>query len=203
METQKEKTVKKRRTKKELEEIIWTTFERLVIKEGFNNVTLIKLAREAGVEPPIIYKRFENEEDLFEQYFRKKDFWLNNTVTINRDLSPKENLANILTGLVDNLYDNEITQRVLLWMLNDTHKTTRQLAMRREFENGFLINYYNDAFKNCGVNTNVAVAVLLGGIYYIVLHKKISLVSTVNFNNDNGKEELKKTVYDMINKLFS
>ena len=43
MEIQKEKTIKKRRTKKELEEIIWKTFERLVIKEGFNNVTLIKL----------------------------------------------------------------------------------------------------------------------------------------------------------------
>ena len=202
MKLQKENTTKKRRTKKELEEIIWNAFERLVIREGFNGITLIKLAREAGVEPPVIYNRFENEDDLFEQFFRKKDFWLNNAVNISPDLSPKENLTIIFTNLVDSLYDNEMMQRVLLWMLNDTHKTTRQLAMQREFENSFLIDYYNNAFKNCGVNTNVVVAVLLGGTYYLIMHKKISPVSTVNFNSENGKEELKKTMRDMINTIF-
>ena len=197
-----EQKSRKRRTKKELEEIIWTAFERLVIRGGFNSITLVKLAHEAGVEPPVIYKRFENVDDLFEQYARKKDFWLNNAVNINPELSPKENVVKLFTDLIDDLYENEIMQRILLWELNDTSKITREMAMRREFENSFLIDYYNNGLKNNNLNVNVGISIILSGIYYLILHKKISTFSSINFNKEESKEELKKTVRDMINMFY-
>jgi len=202
MEILKENEARKRRTKKELSEIIWNAFERLVIKEGFNGVTLIKLAREANVEPPVIYNRFEDEDDLFEQYVKQNDFWLNNTANINPELSPKENIVKIFTDLIDNLYDNEIMQRILLWELNDTNKITRQMAMRREFENSFLINYYNNGLKDSNLNINMVFSIILSSIYYLILHRKISTFSTINFNREESKEELKKTMCELINNMF-
>ena len=202
MEILSEKEKRKRRTKKELEEIIWNAFERLVIKDGFNRITLIKLAREAGVEPPVIYNRFENEDILFEQYARRNDFWLNKAVNIDPKLSPKENTIKVFVDLIDHLYDNEIMQRILLWGLNDTHKITRQIAMQRDFENIVLIDYFNDGLKKNGLNVNIFNAMILSGIYYLILQRKISTFCTVNFNRAESKEELKKMVREMVNRLF-
>jgi len=194
---------RKRRTKKELEEIIWAAFERLVIKGGFNSITLVKLANEAGVEPPVIYKRFENMDDLFEQYTKRKDFWLDKSASIDPGVSPKENQIKLLTDLIDNLYDNEIMQRLLLWGLNDTNKITRHIAMNREFENSFMIEYFNKAFKNSGLNINIANSILIAGIYYLILQRKVATFSSVDYNKEETKEQMKQTVRDMINKLFN
>ena len=192
----------KRRTKKELEEIIWATFERLVIKEGFNSVTLVKLAREAGVEPPVIYKRFKDMDDLFEQYAWSRDFWLNNSASINPELSPEENMIELLFNLIDYLYDDEIMQRILIWELNDTHKITRRMVMSREFENGFLVEYFNKELKKSGMNINIVSSILVTGIYYLILHKKISTFCSVDYNKEETKEQMKQTVRDMVNRIF-
>ena len=193
---------RKRRTKKEVEEIIWSAFERLVIKGGFNSITLIKLAREADVEPRVIYYRFEDETDLFEQYIRKNDFWLNNTASIDPKLSPKENAKKVFINLIDNLYDNEIMQRVLLWGLNDTHKITRQMAQLRDLENIPMIDYINDKMKTCGLNINITNALIISGIYYLIIQRKIATFCMVNFNREESKEELKKTVCEIVNRIF-
>lgn len=192
----------KRRKKKELEDIIWAAFERLVISEGFNGITLVKLAREAGVEPPVIYKRYKDLNDLFEQYAWKHDFWLNNSISINPELTPKENMIKMLTDLIDNLYDNEIMQRILVWELNDTHKITRRMVMNREFENGFIIEYFNKAFKNSGLNVNIINSIFITGIYYLIIHKKISTFSSVDYNKEETKEQMKQTVRDMVERLY-
>ena len=193
---------RKRRTKKELEEIIWAAFERLVIRGGFNSITLVKLAHEAGVEPPVIYNRFENMDDLFEQYAKRKDFWLDSSASIDLELSPKENQIKLLTDLIDNLYDNELMQRLLLWGLNDTNKITRLIAMNREFESSFIIEYFNKAFKNSGLNVNIANSILIAGIYYLIIQRKISTFSSVDYTKEETKEQMKQTIRDMANKLF-
>jgi AcrR family transcriptional regulator len=192
----------KRRTKKELEEIIWAAFERLVIAEGFNNITLIKLAREAGVEPPVVYKRFKDMDALFEQYAWTHDYWLNHSVSIDPELSPKENLIKVLTNLIDNLYENEIMQRILLWELNDTHTITRRMVMSREFENAFMVDYVSNGLKNSGMNVNIINSILITGLYYLIIHRKISTFCMVNYNSEESKEQMKQTVRDMVNKIF-
>jgi AcrR family transcriptional regulator len=194
---------RKRRKKKELEEIIWAAFERLVIADGFNGVTLVKLAREAKVEPPVIYKRFKNTDDLFEQYAGRYDFWLNESALISSGLSPAENFSKVLVDLIENLYSNEIMQRVLLWVLNDTSKASRRVAMNKEFENRSLMEYLSNGTKNSGLHANIINAIMLAGIYYLILHKKIAPVNTVDFDKEESKEQMKQAIREMINKIYS
>ena len=192
----------KRRTKKEMEETVWAAFERLVIAEGFNSITLVKLAREAGIKPSGIYRRFGDMDDLFEQYARKNDFWLKKSISISPDLSPKENMIKMLTYLIDNLYDNEIMQRILLWVLTDTNKVTRQIALGRDIESHFLINYFSKGLQNSGLNINVVNAIIVSGIYYLIMYRKIAPFSTVDFSTEEGKEQMKQTVRDMVNRMI-
>ena len=197
-----DQTTRNRRTKKELEHLIWDAFERLAIKDGFYSITLVKLAREADVEPPVIYKRFKDAEDLFEQYVQRNDFWLNRTIAIDPNLSPKECVVKVLTGLIDHMYDNEIMQRILLTVLNNTNETSRQIAANRERSNKHLIEYLHNGLKDYGVSADVIVAIMLGGIYYLVLHRKVGTVNMVDFNKEENKELMKKAIREMTNKIF-
>jgi hypothetical protein len=191
-----------RRSKSELNETIWNSFEKMVVEHGFNGITIIGLAKEAGVEPPVLYNRFKNLDDLFEQYARRNDFWLNNEMQIDPELSIKENGEKIYLKLIEDLYENEIMQRILLWELNDTNKVTRRIAISREFENNITLAYMNSKLKNAGVNLNILNSMIISGIYFLTLHKKISTFSSINFNLEETKEQLKETVKYMINKLF-
>ena len=193
---------KARRKKKELDEAIWNALEKHIIENGFNDVTLIKLAQEAGVELPVIYNRFKNKDELIEQYVNRYDCWLNDLIQIEIGNTAKENFKKVLVDLINGLYDNEVMQRVLIWEINDTHKITRQIAVQRDFENIFLVDYLKDGLKKSGLNVNVVNALMIAGAYYLILHRKTAPFCSVNFNREEGKEELKKTVCEMMDKIF-
>jgi AcrR family transcriptional regulator len=195
---------KQRRKKKEIDKAIWTAFEKIVIERGFNAVTIAELAKKSGIEYVLLYNRFKNTDDLFKEYSAaNNDFWLNNSIRIDPELSFKENSINVYLKLIDNLYENEIMQRILLWELNDTHKTTRHIAISREVENSFILTYFDREVKNTGLNLNILNSMIISGIYFLILHKKISTFSFVNFNFEEAKEQLKETVKYVINKLFT
>ncbi|MDR1730147.1 MAG: hypothetical protein LBR52_05750 [Prevotellaceae bacterium] len=151
----------------------------------------------------LLYNRFENVDDLLKQYVKKNDFWLNRSIKIDQALTPKENLKKVLTDLVEELYENAIMQRILLWALNDTHLVTRFMILAREVENVQLIRYFDANLGNYGVHFNATHAMLISGIYYLILHKSISTFSTVDFSTEENKELMKQNVCDMIDKLFS
>jgi len=190
---------KARRKKKELDEAIWNALEKQIIENGFNDVTLIKLAQEAGVELPVIYNRFKNKDELIEQYVNRYDCWLNDLIQIEIGNTAKENFKKVLVDLINGLYDNEVMQRVLIWEINDTHKITRRMAQGREVDSTELLEYFEGELNS---NSKVVGALMIAGIYYLILHRKISTFCTINFNTIEGKQKLIETIGDMTDRLF-
>ncbi|MDR1729264.1 MAG: TetR/AcrR family transcriptional regulator [Prevotellaceae bacterium] len=189
---------KQRRKKKELDEIIWNALENLIIRNGFNEVTFTKLAQEAKVEPPIIYNRFENVDELFEKYIRKYDYWLSDIFKLDKGNTAKENCKKLFVDLINELYDNEIMQRILLWELNDTHRITRRIAQTKEIDCSDLTQYFSKELENFeGVSSLV-----ISGIYYLILHRKVSTFSNINYHSSQGKKILIKTVESIVDKIF-
>jgi AcrR family transcriptional regulator len=192
-----------RRSKKEIESLIWAALERMVLRGGFNSVTLVGLAYEAGVEPPVIYNRFDDLNDLFNKYAQTNDLWLENTMEINPKLNVKENAKKMYSRLIDALYENEVMQRILVWELNDNFPVTRAIAQKREYANGFLLAYFNNGVKKEGnMDFNIICSLIISGIYYLVLHKNISTFCAVDFNKEESKEKLKKNVAYLVDNLF-
>jgi len=187
-----------RRTKEELDEIIWNALKKQVVERGFNNITLVGLAKEAGVEPPVIYKRFEDLDELLEKYARKYDFWLNDILKFKKEYTANENIKKLLTDLINELYDNDVMQRLLLWGLNDTHRITRRLAMSREMDSADLITYFNSQFPHFeGIG-----AIMITGIYYLILQRRIATFCYIDYNTPQGKQNLIDSIGMMVDKLF-
>jgi len=188
---------KGRRTKKELEDRLWTTLEKQIIEKGVNNITITGLAKEAGFEPLVIYNRFKDLDELLENYVRRYDYWLKDVFKIRKDDTPQENLKRLLVSLINDLYDNEIMQRILLWELNDTHRITRRIAKIREIDNAELIEFFKQYDFN-GVG-----AMMIAGIYYLIMHRKISTFCEIDYNSPQGKEIMIKTVENMVDSFFA
>ncbi len=197
-EMENEAKKRKRRTKKELEDALWNTLEKQIIEKGFDNITITGLAKEAGFEPLVIYNRFKNVDELFERYIRKYDYWLNGFVNLKKENNARENFKKLLVDLINELYDNEIMQRLLLWGLNDTKKVTRQMSLNREINSSALIQYFCNELENFdGVGS-----LMISGIYYLILHRKVSTFSTIDYNTPQGRERMIETVESILNKLF-
>jgi len=200
-----EKGKRHRRTKEELDNIIWSTLEKQVAERGFNNVTLVGLAREAGVEPPVIYQRFEDLDELLEECAKKYDYWLNDIFKLKKEYTGKENLKKLLTDLIYDLYDNEIMQRILLWGLNDTHAITRSLAANRDMSSTYLLEYFSprlDSGINSGRFTGIT-SLIISGIYYLILQRRIAPFCYIDYNTPQGKQVMIETVTNMVDKLFT
>lgn len=177
--------------------MLWRTLEKQIIEKGVNNITIRGLAKEAGFEPLVIYNRFKDMDDLLENYARRYDYWLNDISNIKKGNTLCEDAKKILTGLINDLYDNEIMQRVLLWELNDTHRVTRRMAQIREISNAETIECFkqND-FDGAG-------SILIAGIYYLIMHRKISTFCDIDYNSPQGKETMIKTVENLVDGFFA
>lgn len=193
-----------RRSRETLENDLFSAAYKVISKYGFHGLTVKGLLEEAKADPPVFYKRYSDINDFIEKFIRNYDYWLNDSVELNeKELSPIENAEQIITKLIDSLLDNECMQKLLAWELNEDSSITRRSSQNRDNNSGHLIDYFEKTLKDCDVNFNVGMAVLVGGIYYLICHRKMATFNRVNFNTPEGIEALKATVTLMLRKIYS
>ena len=67
MENKKISRRRKRRSAEDIENSVFLATEKLVIEKGFKDVTFTEIMKLAGVEPQVMYRRFDTLEDLFDK----------------------------------------------------------------------------------------------------------------------------------------
>ena len=77
-----------RHSKTDLAEQIFTATDRLMAKEGLNQLSMHKLAKEANVAAGTIYLYFKNKDELLEQFARRVFAMF--MATIEKDFEPSE-----------------------------------------------------------------------------------------------------------------
>lgn len=198
-----ESTKRIRRTKEVLENDLVSAAYKLINENGFHNLSVKKLLDEAKADPPVFYNRYSDINDFIEKFIRKYDYWLNDSVHLNeKELSPIDNAENIIDKLIDSLLSNECMQKLLAWELNEDNSITRRSSQNRDNNSGYLIDYFEKSFKDCDVNFNVSMGILVGGVYYLICHRKMSTFNRVNFNTPEGIDALKKNLGIMLRKIY-
>ncbi len=191
-----------RRTNAQLDECIDLAISKQIIKRGFVGVSLLGVAKEAKVETAVLYKRFGGLTGLLKSYSEKHDFWFSSSFEVDERKSPKENLKRLFTNLIDELYGNDFMQRFLLWELLNESDITREVANNRERNGKGVLEYYRKAAKKIGLDSDAVLALITSGIYYLVLHRKISTFATIDFDTEKGKEQLVRMIESLVDRLF-
>lgn len=193
-----------RRKKEVLEDDLFKAANTIIAKVGFTGLTVTQLLKEAKADPPVFYNRYKDINDFIDKFVRTYDYWLNDSVSLNeKDLTPTQNAQVILGKLIDSLLENTCMQKLLAWELNEDNIITRRTSQNRDNNSGHLIEYFEENFKNCEVNFNAGVAILTGGIYYLIIHRKMATFNKVNFDSPEGINLLKKNLSIMIDKIYS
>ena len=199
-----DKTRKPRRTKAAIEREVLNAASSLIEEVGFANVTLTGIAKRAQIEPPVFYNRYANLEELFDQYVHKYDYWLGNIAEmLPSDLSDEDAFKWIFKNLIIALYKNKGMQQLLIWELSDDNPTTRRTSQLRELVNEPLIRLLEQRFEGSGIDMNVISALMISGIYYLVLHRNISKFCDIDFSTKNGKIRFEEGIDKLVSILFS
>ncbi len=199
-----EKTNKRfRRTRETLEQDLFKAALKVISEVGFSSLTITRLIKEANADAPVFYKRYKDLDDFIDKFVRNYDYWLNDSAPIDpENKSALENGTDIMISLIDSLLSNVCMQRLLAWELNENNTTTRRTSRNRDNNSEHLTKYFEQEFKNSDIDFNVASAVVIGGIYYLILHRKRGTFNKINFNKPENIELLKSTIRAMISKMF-
>lgn len=204
MSESQQKVRRVRRTKLTLERDVNNAVNSLIEELGFANVTLTGVAQRAQIEPTVFYRRYANLEELFDQYSRKYDYWMGNlSDSMPGNLTYEEMFKWILKNLTIALYRNKGMQQLLIWELSNDNAITRRTSKLREETNSSLIKILEDLFKNSGLDMSAITAMLISGIYYLILHRKRSNFCDIDFSSRSGKARLEGAIDQIGTILFA
>lgn len=198
-----EKGRRNRRSTKELDDLLLDIVKELIEDVGFSNITISSVVQKAKIEPVSFYNRFSDITELFDKYVRTYDYWMNDLSDFSAvKHTPKQNSVNMLVGLINTLNKDVSMQRILAWEITDDNYITRRTARIRETHSESLTEYFVRTYSDDVLDIRVVVALLISGIYYLCLHKKMSTFCGVDFDTKEGIELLKKNVIELVNRVY-
>ncbi len=183
-----------------------------VIREnGYKGLTASNIAKKAGVHRSLIYVYFESLNALIETYVRGKDYFVGAEGNAGEELSKaeassssKDILENMLINQMDYFIRNEEWQKIILWQISERSQVMYEIAEQREKlgEDFFSMAEVELAGKN--IDLRPVAALLVAGIYYMVLHTKSndSLFCGINLNTNDGKERVRQAIKKILNDTY-
>jgi AcrR family transcriptional regulator len=147
---------------------------KLLARDGFRDLGINAIAREAGVDKVLIYRYFGGMEDLLKAYAAEGDFWPSSAeiMAAVRQSKPK-NEAELASALLIEferaLRRRPLTQEIMRWELMERNELTDTLARYREEESAKTLQL----LSGVGMVDVAAIASLLAaGHTYLILRKK-------------------------------
>ena len=188
---QGDKKIRIRRTNEQLDKEVISEFEKLVGEFGFGNVNLSALMKAADLEANVFYRRYGSMDNLYDRLAKQYDFWINNTIDIST-----------LNTLFRNLSENSVMQKLLLYEMTTINSTTKRSAETRDVMNLNLITFYENLFAPAKINIKSIASILIGGIYYLILHKECAKICTIDYKTKEGENAFSEGIDFLTDIIF-
>lgn len=183
---------------------------KVLLKKGYTGLNASSIAKEAGIDKSLVWTYFGSLDNLVEEYIAQRDFWrFKATDSINTLLTFKDGIKDeYMSGLLQfqfqALLDDEILQRIMLWGISEKKDFLKHLSDQRELVGEEVFKILDPQFKNSNIDIRGILAILVAGIYYLVLHGKINrgLFCGIDLNTTDGQERIKESISQIISMAF-
>ena len=194
----------KRRTNLQLEQDMMNAIEHIVVEKGFSDIPIMEFINRAHIDPNVFYRRYKTLDDIYSTLARRYDFWINDSIDVSdiQKLGDRAFLANVIKQLHKNLLSNPIMQKLLLWELTEVNETTKHSSQFRDTMNASLVLYYKRIFDKINIDAATIVALLVGGTYYLTLHRGIATFCLIDFDSEQGRKKLDAAIDSITELLF-
>ena len=185
----------KQRTKKDIDESINNAAIQLIEEKGFQNIAVTAIMQRAKIEPVVFYNRYDDLDNFMDEFVKKYDYWFSDIIkNIEIQENPREQYITIMHSLLDSLKENKVMQQLLRWELSTHNNTTKRTARLREFHTLPLVERYKKIFEDSSVEIDALSALIIGGIYYLVLHGDLSEFGGIDINSEEGTQRLRNAI---------
>jgi AcrR family transcriptional regulator len=175
-----------------------------VLKEkGFVNLNINNVAQMADVDRNAIYRHFGSFDNLLSQYFESKNYLLDalKKVKDNQIDDFKSFLKQILFDQYKTINKNVELQQLIVWEMSELSLRTKTIARERESITEKLLHQLEDHFRESNIDINFISAIMIAGIYYLVIHKRHSTFCLVDFVKESdrvlqGLEQLVDIIFE-------
>lgn len=148
----------------------------IIRSEGYTKLGVNRIAGTAGVSKKLIYRYFGSVDQLIETYVKGKDYWIAFRETIGEQSTQHADdhrerfMATILKNLYTHLSVSPEAQKIILWEISEKSRLMREICGDREALGSELFSLIDPLFEKTDVDIRAILALLLGGIYYTILH---------------------------------
>jgi AcrR family transcriptional regulator len=191
----------RRRNKEETMQLLIAAVGEILKEKGYAGLGLNKIALRAGVTKELIYRYFDGLNNLLKTYINGKDYWMPLLEQLNNtEVGSEEELLQLFIGLLQEqfkfFFAEQEMQKFILWQISEVNSLMRSISERREIQGAKLLALTDEHFRGSGISFKAVTALLLGGIYYVVLHGRSnkSTVAGLDMNHEKDREQILKAV---------
>lgn len=182
----------------------------LNLKEnGYSGLSLNKITAEAGVSKPMVYEYFTNFNGLLKAYIAGKDSWVAYFQSLELPEKPttgemKNCFINMLQDQFRYFHQDREMQKLVHWQVSEYNPLMRATCVNREREGERLLDMVEGHFRNSGVSLKAVLALLVGGIYFNVLHDSAGVgpMAGIDLRNEKDFGLMLKTIAQVIGWAF-
>lgn len=184
----------------------------IIRKHGYKGLGVNAIAKEADVSKSLIYKYFISVDKLIETYILEKDYWMvskNQMTELLEKANTKDCLIEILVFVLqkqfDYFFNEEEMQQLILWEITEKSEMMNSVGNARESLGEDFFALTERYFKGSDVNFHGIAALLVSGIYYLVLHgkKNKSTQCGIDVHTEEGRSEILKAIRQIIRWAFA
>lgn len=190
-----------RRTKADIKADITKAAESLIKKKGFAAMLVTELIKKARIEPLVFYNRYDNLSEFYDEFVKSYDYWFKDVLTgIQFPTGSEQGYISIFKDVQRELQDNSVMLELLRWEIAEGNETTVRTAMLREMHTLPLVNLYEAKFKD--IDISAISALIIGGIYYLYLHKDRSRFADIDLNTEQGQKRIENALETLGHMIF-
>ena len=192
-----------RRTKVDIQADIVKAAESLIKKKGFASMLVTELIKKARIEPLVFYNRYDNLSEFYDEFVKKYDYWFSDVLSGSQFPTDDVNgFISIFKEVQKALSDRSVMLELLRWEIAEGNETTVRTAMLREMHTLPLVRTYEEKFKDTDIDIAAISALIIGGIYYLNLHRDRSLFSGIDIKKESGLKRIEDTIVMMGHMIY-
>lgn len=183
-----------------------------VIKiHGYSGLTSTNVAKAAGLDRRLISLYFGSIDNLVETYIRDRDYWVaasGDAPTLaaqNPGRSTREILQALLLNQLDYFNLNEEMQKIVLWQISEHSEIMAHVCQQREELSKAFFALSDTELQGKDVDLRAIAAILVAGIYYLVLHEKTrhSLFCEIDLSEAAGLDRIKAAIKRILDDAYA
>jgi len=175
---------------------------KIIKTKGYQGLSATNISKVSGLSRRLISMYFGTVDNLVETYVREKDYWIaasGNALEMiekSNGEDTEEIMNHLLLNQLDYFYNNPEMRNIILWEISTRSKLMYEICEERERLGSEFFKLSDIELKDKDVDLRAISAILVAGIYYMVLHAKSTDTTfcEIDINEPEGMERIKRAI---------